>query len=148
MKSEEVFQIKVIMLTLATYIAMLLHYLGLSTEIFVIYAVLLIVDYLTGIGRAYKLSIQITSKEMWAGIISKLSSLFVPILLGLGFKTVGADGVKALEVGMIILSLSEVYSSISNIHAIKTTKDLPEFDALASIARWLKAKILSYEEKK
>lgn len=140
--------LQTVILGIAAEVAIFLHYLGLSQEIFYIYAILLIMDYITGMGRAYRLSIAITSKEMWAGMISKMASLIVPILLGLGFKAVGADGIKALEVGMIILTLSEVYSSISNIHAIKTTKDLPEFDALASIARWLKSKILSYEESK
>lgn len=146
--NENVAAMQAAILFLAGVIATVLNYVGLKEEVYFIYCLLLIIDYVTGVGRAYRLGISITSKEMRIGMISKMSLLAVPIILGLGFKVVGADGARALEVGMIILSLSEVYSSISNIHAIKTTKDLPEFDALASLARWLKSKILLYEDGK
>lgn len=138
--------IKTGFLAVNTAISGWLNYLGLDAEVFAIYAALLGVDFLTGVGRAYSLQIPITSRDMRVGMISKMSLLVVPIALGLGFKVVGADGVKALEIGMTILALSEVYSIISNIHAINTGKDLPEFDALASLARWLKSIILKYEE--
>lgn len=146
--SENIGTAQTIILFLAGVLATVLNYVGLDKEVYFIYCLLLIIDYVTGIGRAYRLGISITSREMRIGMISKMSLLTVPIILGLGFKVVGADGAKALEIGMIILSLSEVYSSISNIHAIKTTKDLPEFDALASLARWLKSKIMLYEDGK
>lgn len=146
--NENVAAVQTFILFMAGVVATVLNYVGLKEEVYFIYCLLLIIDYVTGVGRAYRLGIKITSKEMRIGMISKMSLLTVPIILGLGFKVVGADGARALEIGMIILSLSEVYSSISNIHAIKTTKDLPEFDALASLARWLKSRIMLYEDGK
>ena len=146
MSTETTTQVKALVLMAQAWIAILLNYVGLGAEVFLIYAVLLVIDYITGLGRSYRLKIEITSMAMKLGMFAKLSCLFIPIVLGLGFKVMGSEGKSALEVGMTILCLSEAYSSISNIYAMQTGKNLPEIDAIASLARWLKAKILSFEE--
>lgn len=112
-----------------------LAYLEISQEPFTLFAILLIIDYLTGVMKAKVLGISITSNKMKYGIISKLSLLLIPITIAIGAKAVGADSHHILLAGMYILIFSEVYSIIGNIYSIRTKEELPEYDAVSVIGK-------------
>ena len=112
-----------------------LSYLEISQEPFTLFAILLIIDYLTGIMKAKVLCIAITSNKMKYGVISKLSLLLIPITIAIGAKAVGADSHHILLAGMYILIFSEVYSIIGNIYSIRTKEELPEYDAVSVIGK-------------
>lgn len=112
-----------------------LSYLEISQEPFTLFAILLIIDYLTGVMKAKVLGITITSNKMKYGIISKLSLLLIPITIAIGAKAVGADSHHILLAGMYILIFSEVYSIIGNIYSIRTKEELPEYDAVSVIGK-------------
>lgn len=145
MENNWITTIQTIILFIAGVFATMLNYIGLDKEVYGLYCCLLVADYITGMGRAYALKIEITSMQMRIGMISKMSLFIVPIMLSIAFKMIHSDGSRAVEIGMIILGLSEFYSFLSNVHAIKTGKDLPEWDALASLARYIKSIIMQYE---
>lgn len=112
-----------------------LSYLEISQEPFTLFAILLIIDYLTGVMKAKVVGISITSNKMKYGVISKLSLLLIPITIAIGAKAVGADSHHILLAGMYILIFSEVYSIIGNIYSIRTKEELPEYDAVSVIGK-------------
>lgn len=117
----------------------ILAYLEISEEPFTLFAILLIIDYLTGLTKAKTLNISITSNKMKYGILSKLSLLLIPIVIAIGAKAVGADSHYILLSGMYILIMSEVYSIIGNIYSTRTKEELPEYDAVAMIGKKIRA---------
>lgn len=124
-----------------------LTYLGLDGEAFFLFSVLLIIDYMTGVAKAYRLNQHITSNRMKYGILSKLSLLLIPIVLAIGAKAVGADFKTVLLVGINILVISEVYSIIGNIYSIRTKDELPEYDVVAMIGKQIRTVLLRYSDK-
>ena len=127
--------IKIIWNAIIILFSGILAYLEISQEPFTLFAVLLILDYFTGVWKAKNLCISITSSKMKYGIISKLSLLLIPITIAIGAKAVGADSHYVLISGMYILIFSEVYSIIGNIYSIRTKDELPEYDAVAMIGK-------------
>ena len=127
--------------------ASFLVYLGIDTEAYFIYSVLLIIDLFTGWAKAGRLGIARTSIRMKYGILTKLMLLLMPIVLALGAKAVGVEFKTILDVCMTILVLSEVYSIIGNMYAIKSGDELPEYDAIAMIGGKLRNVLIKLGEK-
>lgn len=129
--------------TLLAGFATLLTYLGLNKEAFTLFAVLLIIDYVTGVGKARIIGQSITSNRMKYGIASKMVLLFIPIVLAIGAKIINQPSDSILFVGVNILVLSEVYSIIGNIYSMRTKEELPEIDAVAAIGRFIRDKLIA-----
>ncbi len=123
-----------------------LTYLGLNAEGFLLFALLILIDYITGVAKAKVLGHSITSNRMKYGIISKLSLLFIPLVLAIGAKAVSADFATILFVGINILVISEVYSIIGNIYSIRTKEELPEYDVIAVIGHRIRKVLIKYGE--
>lgn len=130
--------IKTIWNFLIVLLSGVLAYLEISQEPFTIFAILLVIDYITGVWKAKTLGISITSNKMKYGLISKLSLLIIPIVLAMGAKATGADYHYILLSGMYILILSEVYSIIGNIYCMNTGEELPEYDAVAMLGKQIR----------
>lgn len=130
--------IKVFYNFIVILISSMLAYLELDKEPMFFFAVLLVVDYITGLYKARILGHSITSNKMKYGCISKLLLLLIPIVLAIGAKSVGADMDKALTVGINILIISEIYSIIGNIYSARTKEEFPEWDAVAMIGKMIR----------
>lgn len=130
--------IKIIYNFLIVLLSGVLAYLEISQEPFTIFAILLVIDYITGVWKAKTLGISITSNKMKYGLISKLSLLIIPIVLAMGAKATGADYHCILLSGMYILVLSEAYSIIGNIYCMNTGEELPEYDAVAMLGKQIR----------
>lgn len=128
------------------HLGILVTYLGLNGESFSLLAVLLLIDYVTGILKARAIEESITSNRMKYGIVSRLSLLLIPIVLAIGAKATGADFKFVLLVGINMLVISEVYSIISNIYAIRTRQELPEYDVISILGKKIRAFLLKYSE--
>lgn len=124
----------------------LMAYLGINGEAFFMLAILLMIDYITGIMKARTLGHCITSNKMKYGVISKMSLLFIPIILAIGAKAVGADFKSILTVGINILVISEIYSVIGNVYSIRTKNELPEYDAVAMIGHKLRSILIKLSD--
>ncbi len=130
--------IKVFYNFIVILISSMLAYLELDKEPMFFFAVLLVVDYITGLYKARILGHSITSNKLKYGCISKLLLLLIPIVLAIGAKSVGADMDKALTVGINILIISEIYSIIGNIYSARTKEEFPEWDAVAMIGKMIR----------
>lgn len=126
----------------------LFTWLGLDVEVFIVFAFLLILDYLSGLGKARVLGHQITSNKMKYGIVSKLSLIIIPLTLALAAKGVKIDATNVLYVGMNILILSELYSIIGNIYALRTKEELPEYDAVAALGKRIRTWLIKMDGSK
>lgn len=115
-----------------------LAYLNVSIEPFGLFALLLILDYITGIMKAKRLNESITSNKMKYGLASKLILLLIPLTVAIAAKAVDADSHYILLGGMYILILSEAYSIIGNVYAFNKKEELPELDALAVLAKYIR----------
>lgn len=125
----------------------LFAYLDINTEAFFLFALLLLIDYVTGVWKASCLGHSITSNKMKYGILSKLSLLLIPVVLAIGAKAVGADFKAVLLVGINILVLSETYSIIGNIYSIRTKDELPEYDAVAMLGNKIRAVLIKFSDR-
>lgn len=122
-------------------VSWLLVIAGLNSEAFYILAVLLLIDFITGLWKASALGHNVTSNKMKYGVISKLSLLVIPIVIGLGVRALGQDASQLLLISINILILSEMYSIIGNVYSARTAQELPEFDALSAIAKAIRKKL-------
>jgi len=137
---------KVLFTTGSFALSSTLVYLGINAEAFMLFSLLLGMDYSTGILKARAIKESITSNKMKYGIISKFSLILIPIVLAIGAKAVGADFGSVLLAGINMLILSEVYSIIGNIYAIKTHEELPEYDVVAMIGKRIRNALLKTSE--
>ena len=137
--------IKIIWNSFVVLFSGILAYLEISQEPFTLFALLLVIDYITGLAKAKTLGHSITSNKMKYGLISKLSLIIVPLVVAMGAKALGADSHYVLTSGMYILILSEVYSIIGNIYSARTKEEFPEYDALAMIGKQIRTILLRKE---
>lgn len=135
--------IKIVWNTFVILFSGILAYLEISQEPFTLFAILLVIDYITGLWKAKTLEYSITSNKMKYGLVSKLSLIIVPIVVAMGAKALGADSHYVLNSGMYILILSEVYSIIGNIYSTRTKQEFPEYDALAAIGKYIRNFLMS-----
>jgi hypothetical protein len=127
--------IKFLLNVIVVSVSYVFAYAGLASEQMVAYSVLIVIDYITGVAKAWHIGESVTSNRMKYGIVSKASLLVIPIVLGIGSKATGLDFGMTISMFINILIISEVYSSISNVYAMKHGKELPEYDVLAILAR-------------
>lgn len=127
--------IKIFYNSIVILISSILAYLNIEKEPMMLLAILLIIDYATGLYKAKILEQSITSNKMKYGVVSKMLLLLIPIVIAIGAKGVGADFEYALLVGINILIISEIYSIIGNIYSSRTKEELPEWDAVAIISK-------------
>ena len=129
-------------LAIASLFSALLLYLNISEEMFGIFTCLIVVDFVTGIWAAKAIHESITSNKAKYGLISKFSLLLIPIVLAAAAKAVGQDASNFFNWGVGLLVFSEAYSVISNIVVIRTGKALPEWDAIALLAKAIRERFV------
>lgn len=137
---------KVVFNLCTLHLSFMMTYLNINGESFMLFSILLFIDYITGILKAKALGKSITSNRMKYGVISKLSLLIIPVVLAIGAKAIGTDFKTILLVGINILVLSEVYSIIGNLYSIRTHDELPEYDVVAMLGKKVRNILLKYSE--
>lgn len=107
-------------------------YLGLSVENYSILAMLMILDLITGIVRAGVIHgwRSVTSRIATFGILTKLTMILIPLVIALAAKGVGMNLLVVAKMALGTMILSEAYSVLGNIQAIRIRKDIKEFDAI------------------
>lgn len=117
----------------ATYV--LAAIAGISDEAYTAFALLMLIDVVTGVLASAKISgwRAITSKRLSFGLISKLLLLFIPLSIALAGRSVGANLEGIVDSSFFVLTVSELYSVIGNIYTVKNGVRVPEFDAISVI---------------
>lgn len=114
-------------------VAVTCAYLKLDQELIGILSILVLVDFVTGIARAYRVWEIITSSRMWSGAVSKFLLIFIPFILALCFKALGWDTHKILWAMLSILVVAETYSSIANIAQTIKWEKMEELDVISLV---------------
>lgn len=110
------------------------NYFDISSESLGILAILLVIDYMTGIAKTYVINkADIRSYRAIAGILAKISVLLVPITLAVAAKQINYDLTAFVDTVISMLVLAEVYSIIGNIRVIQTGKPVQEIDAVSFV---------------
>lgn len=115
--------------------AFIIGTVGLSTEAFAIFGVLIVLDTFTGVVRTIRIrgGKSFTSLQLTGGVISKGFVISVPLVVAWAGRGAGLDLTLVAQGILSVLILAEAYSILGNIHAIHIKKDVKEFDAVAWI---------------
>lgn len=128
-------------------VAVACAYLRLDQELIWILSVLVIIDFITGIFRSYRVWEKITSARMWSWAVSKFLLIFIPFILALGFKSIWWDTHKVLSVMLSVLVVAETYSAISNIYQSIKWEAMEEFDVISLVLSKILLKLKNIIEK-
>lgn len=122
------------------YIVSLFSYLQLDQEMFVIYSVLLFIDYFTGLIR-WIMHKNLKSKTAIAGIVSKMVLILLVFSVGLMWVLMRQDMKTMMSWLITALALAELYSIVWNIYEIRTGKKATEYDAITAVLSFILEKI-------
>ena len=120
------------------FLAWVMVVTGLPVAPGVILAFIMFLDFLSALAKCYVMETPITSRKLKSGILSKVLMLLVPVVLALTASAIGIDLVWFVTWVLNLLILGEAYSFLSNVHAVKYKKDLPEWNVLAMITHKLR----------
>lgn len=125
--------------TLGYFVAVFtFDYLWIPEQQFAILWILMVIDTITGVCKAYSINQStITSHLLTIGVLKKFLTLilvYVIAILGLGL---GIPAEHFMEWGLSILIVAEWYSAIQNIYAVRTGKELPEYDVISILLKKL-----------
>ncbi len=115
-----------------------LNFIKLDATVISMYALLLVIDIVTGVLKAIRLGRKPTSKAFLIGIMAKLTFLLIPITIAVAAKGIGLDLTSFVTTVIAALILNEVYSTIANIYTINTGKEAEEFDVLSKILSFIR----------
>lgn len=145
MESTSVHYIQVLkasLYALALFIDPILIYLGIKADVLGIYALLLILDFITGVVKAWRVpSMSVKSSIAISGLIAKLIMIMIPVVLGLLLRVVNKNESGLIDAVVGILCLAEGYSILGNIYSIRTREKHEEWDAVSGIIMLIKKRI-------
>lgn len=112
------------------------EYLGIPQTQLGILALLMIIDWFTGVSKQFVLNRKdITSQKAYIGIMKKLVTVMIVMIVALMFKGLDIVGDVYLKGVLSLLIMAETYSSIQNIYTVRTGKLLPEFDVISILLK-------------
>lgn len=123
------------------FCSIICYYTGVSGYAFTALALAMVLDFIAGTTRAYKFNETISSRRMKLGVAVKIITMMLVLLVGFTFKNVIGLQVDKIDYTyslITIVAISELYSILSNLTAIKTGRALPEWDALAIFAKLIR----------
>lgn len=135
------------------WLAAILEYFQVSSEVLIILSVLLALDYVFWIIDAYlKDRENVTSSKMRRWLLKKMTRWMLPLVVIAILRWVWAwDLELASTVIFSILIITEGYSIIGHFFSINTWKELPEIDAfemlIQFIIKLIKGKLPDVKEK-
>ncbi len=106
-------------------------YLDIPVEIFNILITFILFDTFFGVLKSLRLKKRVSFKILLWGFCLKISILLIPLVIALLAKGLQLDFIVLITVTIKILILSEFYSCIGNIYAIKNKKELNKFDIIS-----------------
>ena len=114
--------------------------LGLSHESYMILSVFMLADLILGISRSVILHgpQSIKSYKLTAGIVSKILVLCVPLILVWAGRGAGMDFTFLGQWAVGALVLSQAYSMLGHINAIRLGEEVAEWDAVSVIMQKLR----------
>ena len=92
----------------------------------------MVIDWISGVGKQLRVNKQdVTSYKMGLGMMKKMASLLFLFSGGLVLVAFKLDPSWYVQTVLSVLIMSEFYSIIQNVYAIRTGVILPEYDAIS-----------------
>ena len=117
-------------------------YLEMDTGIVKVLFYLMVMDTFLGVIKTIVLNDQFSFKKLVIGFVSKLAVLLVPTALALMSKGLNYNFKWFVTIVMDLLIVSDGISIISNIIAIKTKKEVENFDAMTLILKLIRNRLV------
>ncbi|MBB4804670.1 hypothetical protein HNP37_004767 [Flavobacterium nitrogenifigens] len=117
-------------------------YLEMDTGIVKVLFYLMIMDTFLGVVKTIVLNNHFTFKKLAVGFVSKLAVLLIPTALALMSKGLNYNFNWSVTAVMNLLIVSDGISIISNIIAIKTKKEVENFDAITLILNSIRSRLI------
>jgi hypothetical protein len=119
-------------------------WLGIDIEAFGILMILMCIDSFVGSMKAIRLGREFTFKKLLWGFCLKLCFLIIPLVVALLGKSVGSDYAAAVNIVIIILSVSEAYSVFGNIYSAKNKVEVKKIDIVSILLKSLRTALKSH----
>ncbi|MEM0575180.1 phage holin family protein [Flavobacterium polysaccharolyticum] len=117
-------------------------YLEMDTGIVKVLFYLMVMDTFLGVIKTIVLNDQFSFKKLVIGFVSKLAVLLVPTALALMSKGLNYNFKWFVTIVMDLLIVSDGISIISNSIAIKTKKEVENFDAMTLMLKLIRNRLV------
>ncbi|MFW0739658.1 phage holin family protein [Flavobacterium sp. T12S277] len=117
-------------------------YLEMDAEIVKVLFYLMVLDTFLGVVKTIVLNNPFSFKKLALGFVSKLAVLLIPTALALMSKGLNYNFKWFITIVMDLLIVSDGISIISNIIAIKTKKEVENFDAMTLILKSIRNRLI------
>lgn len=117
-------------------------YLEMDTGIVKVLFYLMVMDTFLGVIKTIVLNDQFSFKKLVLGFVSKLAVLLVPTALALMSKGLNYNFKWFVTIVMDLLIVSDGISIISNSIAIKTKKEVENFDAMTLMLKLIRNRLV------
>lgn len=125
----------------------LFMYLDINVESITILAVLMGLDTFFGSVKVFRIDhTQFKFKLLLLGFVSKIAFLLIPLVVALAGKGLGYQLTLLVDIAIKILIASETISIISNAIAIKTKKDVEDYDIITKLLKYLRNTFVKISE--
>lgn len=112
------------------------EYLAIPTEQLAILAILMFIDFITGVGKQFRIDPkEIKSHIAWLWVMKKIATLVSLLSVALVFKWLSINEQRYVVGILSIFITAEGYSTLQNVYAIRTGKILPEFDVISIVLK-------------
>lgn len=116
------------------------EYLNLPQEQVTILAMLMLIDFITWVGKQFRIDpVRIRSHTAWIWVMKKTATFIALWTIALVFIGLGLNGKVYMDSILAILIMAEGYSIIQNVYAIRTGVLLPEFDVISILLKSISA---------
>lgn len=118
-------------------------FLDIDINVIGLLSILMALDTVLGIFKAFTLGKKITFKKLMWGMITKFSILIVPMVLALTAKALSFDFTWFVKIVIDILVVAEAFSAITNVISIKEKKELENTDFITLILKRIRGGLKS-----
>lgn len=122
-------------------------YLHIDVEAISILATLMCIDTFCGSIKVFRIDYTgFKFKKLLLGFVSKVAFILIPLVVALAGKGLGYQLKMIVEISIKILVCSETISIISNLIAIKTKKDVQDYDIITALLKYLRNAFIKISE--
>lgn len=127
---------------IAIVIGNFLTKINVETDLLIALSTLMILDWITGMWKAHKLNIPITSKRSNKGLLEKSVLLFIPLVIAYVAQVIGVPLGITIKTIFSMLVVAELYSFIGNCYCVYTGENQKEYDAVTAVLMYIKKAVM------
>ncbi|WP_299683452.1 phage holin family protein [uncultured Dokdonia sp.] len=117
-------------------------YIDIDVELLKVLFCLILIDTFLGVVKVFMLEEAFSFKKLILGLVSKIAVLLIPMSLALMGKGLNYDFNWFVTLVMDLLIVSDGISIFSNVIAIRTKKEVKNFDALTKLLKTVRSSLI------